>query len=142
MDNSFSQWYKVNSGVSSTLNSIFFKDNLNGWMCGFETVIRTTDGGITWSGAFLPGNHRSINFTDSTTGWICGDNGRLYKSINAGLDWSLVNAGVTSTLHQINFINQNTGFLIGTRGTILKTTNAGLNWFSVLNLYINENFSL
>ncbi len=53
VDNSFSQWYKVNSGVSSTLNSIFFKDNLNGWMCGFETVIRTTDGGITWSGAFL-----------------------------------------------------------------------------------------
>jgi len=127
-----SQWYSQNSNTNSFLHSIFFINKSTGWVCGFESVLKTTDCGNTWTNNFLEGYHLSIFFTDINSGWICGENGRLYKSTNSGTTWVLMNSGTTNTLNQITFLNDLEGLLVGNNRTILRTTNGGVNWFSII----------
>jgi len=134
------QWYSQNSNTNSLLNSIFFINRSTGWTCGFESVLKTTDGGNTWARIFLEGFHKSIFFTDINNGWICGESGRLYKSTNSGTTWVHMNSGTSSTLNQINFINNNEGLLVGNNRTILKTTNGGSNWVSLIASNNSSNF--
>ncbi|MBK8551571.1 MAG: hypothetical protein IPL53_11125 [Ignavibacteria bacterium] len=69
---SYSQWYQQISNTPNTLKSIFFINKSTGWACGFETVLKTTDCGNTWTASFLQGYHRSVFFINENTGWICG----------------------------------------------------------------------
>lgn len=140
VNNSFSQWTRMTSNTTSRLNSVYFINDNTGWICGFETVLKTTDGGNSWASSFLNGSHRSVTFINSTTGWICGESGRLYKTVNAGNNWDLVNANVNVYLNQITFVNENTGFIVGNAGTILKTTDAGINWFNAVSNFMLEDF--
>ncbi len=128
---SYSQWYQQSSNTSSTLKSVFFINKTTGWACGFETVIKTIDGGSTWTASFLEGYHKSVFFLDETNGWICGEGGRIYKTINGGNNWITVNSSVPFILNQITFSDNNTGVVTGYNKTILKTTNSGLNWINI-----------
>jgi len=136
----YSQWHRITSNTSSRLNSIYFINENTGWICGFESVLKTTNGGNTWSSNFLNGNHKSIYFNNINTGWICGDNGRLYKTTDSGENWFLVNVNLNTSLNQISFANEITGYIAGNMGTILKTTNSGMNWFNTINTNSVEDF--
>lgn len=131
---SCAQWYSQNSGTQAYLHSVFFIDKFTGWSCGFESVLKTTDGGITWTNTFLPGNHKSVFFNDASKGWICGENGKLFRTTNGGTNWEAVSSGVGSTLNSITFLNSLFGVIVGNNKVIQKTTNGGINWESINNI--------
>src|SRR2546423_10130660 len=55
------QWRKL-SGFTSFYNEAFFLDNNTGWITGQDTtVLRTTDGGASWSTSNLPGGNGLAN---------------------------------------------------------------------------------
>jgi photosystem II stability/assembly factor-like uncharacterized protein len=73
----------------------------------------------------------SVFFKTADTGYVGGENGRIQKTTNGGINWVNQTSGTTYSLVSIFFVNDSTGYVLG-RGNnicfILKTNNGGLNW--------------
>lgn len=72
-----------------------------------------------------------IYFTSGDTGYVSGQNGRIMKTTNGGINWINQISGTTNGLASIFFVNSDTGYIVGGGNNvsiILKTTNAGSNW--------------
>lgn len=100
-------------------------------------VIRSTDGGQTWNGVSIPDNLSiySICFSSSQKGWInllSKDKGEsLYKTINGGSTWTLVNDPVKDPFqsHAFYFMNDNTAFALQDGPMeVYKTIDGGSIW--------------
>ncbi|MFA7360338.1 MAG: YCF48-related protein [Candidatus Kapaibacterium sp.] len=82
-------------------------------------------------------NINSIYFIDNNTGFISGNNGRILKTTNSGINWLYSNLDLSLSVNQLSFINNSTGFLL-TNNQIYKTTNIGDYWQSKLSVSINN----
>lgn len=128
--NIFSAWYIQQSGVTTTLNSVYFVSLENGFAAGDNGVIlKTVDKGASWqrmnSGT---SNHLyCIKFLNAQTGFACGDN-IILKTNNGGLTWQTFTEGIISSLKSIFIINDNLVFAAGYGGKIYKSVNGGNSW--------------
>jgi photosystem II stability/assembly factor-like uncharacterized protein len=98
-------------------------------------IVKTTDGGSTWTSINLPINTppKKIQFTDSQTGYIIGgDNtfGVLLKTTDGGQNWTVHNLNTLECPYGMYFLNNNTGFITG-KNLFIKTTDGGQNWTSL-----------
>jgi photosystem II stability/assembly factor-like uncharacterized protein len=114
-------------------NSIFFIDELTGWVCSESgEIYKTTDGGITWdlkeSGTSYP--LTTIKFINDQTGFAAGFFQTILKSTDGGETWfQSVHDGYEHFLS--SFIYSDDIFIVaGTNGNIFKTTNQGATWDS------------
>lgn len=123
-----------NAAYNSSLNSIAFTSDLNGYAVGTGgSFLKTTDGGLTWS-AFNTGfnfSYRKVVFTDEMTGYIVGnlkqyDDGRILKTTDGGNTWSLLYSNLRS-FHNIFFDPSGFGGIIGYE-RFYKTLDHGQNW--------------
>lgn len=131
------------------LRDVSFGDALNGWAVGYGgRVLRTTDGGGTWSLAsstFLtePGSSEladlyAVRFVlDSTIGdwrgWVTGFDGTLYTSTDAGTSWTPLAVPSGSTdLYGLAVQPNGAGlykvWVCGDQGTVLYSTDNGASW--------------
>ncbi len=119
------------------VNKLFFISDTHGFATGqtfvsasSPSLIRTIDGGTTWTGFVIPvtSNERldALFFTTLTTGYIAGQGSKIYRTTDGGVNWSVVHTG-GGEFKDIHFVNSNLGFAVGSNGTILKTTD-GINW--------------
>lgn len=89
------------------------------------------------------GIFRDVQFTDNTTGYACGEGntqGVIYKSVNAGVSWSLVyqtSAGA-EWIYDLYFTAMDTGYAVGENGKIYKTSDGGSNWTTQQFMTVNE----
>jgi len=138
------QWIQQNSGTDSTLNSVYFIDQENGWAVGEGGIILyTTDGGENWnqqiSGTDL--NLQSVHFFDQDLGWIVGGVGEDYSSRlilrtqNGGSFWDTVYLEANYRLNDIYFINSLNGWVVGKKSSWppwesinLSTQDGGETW--------------
>lgn len=114
-----------------------------------SNIIKTTDGGATWSTASVPGNivYR-LCFFDTLTGYAVNYQ-KIWKTIDGGGNWQLICA-FDSSLHdfEIQFpVNYLTGYLCclkningNYRYSLQKTTNGGYSWEQILLFGTNETF--
>jgi len=134
--NSFAQtWMKQPSGVTTQLRHVFFVNENTGWVVGAGgTVLKTTDGGSTWSGQNVQGPDLLIGcyFVSPTIGWVGGDHG-VYKTTDGGTTWQ--NQPGPDGITKLHFVNENLGWAVGgvdgsepRYGDIYKTTNGGAEW--------------
>ena len=96
-----------------TARVLWFTDARNGWIAGQHgTLLRTRDGGETWSAVPFPpsasGEARPYFFggtwTDGTHGWLVGEHGAVLRTADGGDTWSLVDAGTRDaffTAHRV-----------------------------------------
>ncbi len=131
--NSFSQvWTPLTTNITNNLKACFFLDANTGWVAGDSgTVIKTTDGGNTWSmrqntGTINP--LRSIYFINSTTGWAGGNSGELIKTTDGGNTWDSLYSNTTQQINCVKFADANTGWLVANGGTIRYSSNGGTTW--------------
>jgi photosystem II stability/assembly factor-like uncharacterized protein len=99
-------------------------------------IIRTTDGGDTWSVVSSGSTDRlhRVSFVGDT-GWAVGLSSVILKSTDAGLTWTPQDAGVTTHFRSVHFIDENVGWVAASPwgtpemdGYVLKTTDGGDSW--------------
>lgn len=134
-----------NSGTIDQLFTVFFIDENNGWIGGWDNsgltgfILSTIDGGENWTTeniTIFGERIKDIYFIDLNRGWILGSGGTLLITNNGGNSWEEVN--VTSPFsyqtESLIFVNDNVGFISGncfssdTCKVYFKTTDGGYNW--------------
>jgi len=115
--NAFSQWHWQNPlPQGNMLNSISFVDSNTGYAAGDAgTVVKTTDGGLTW--VLLPPTPLMdlflIFFTDSGTGYALGGiqpglSKTIIKTVDGGMTWSVIMNQDNIYFTTMYFIDANT----------------------------------
>lgn len=135
-------------GGPSPLYNIYFVDENLGFITGGRaTILKTEDGGKTWSRkramSGTPGrdgnpgrlraNLMGIQMISETTGFIAGSENTILKTTDGGETWigSSERARVGETrnnLENIWFVSPTTGWVIGSFGTLLHTADGGETW--------------
>lgn len=96
-------------------------------------VMKTTDGGTTWStkevNGAAGGSIKGIHFINSNTGFVCGGtNANLYKTTNQGETWTSFANVPNESYHCIYAIDENNISLGTTSARFVKTSNGGATW--------------
>lgn len=145
---------QIDTGFQSTgesfINGVHFFDANNGIAYGdpvageFE-IYRTTDGGDTWTavpGANIPNptsgeyGYNGGNVFIGSTGWLPTNKGRILKTTDMGVTWTVSQApltdfGGTAQNGRMAFSTTSNGCLLKTAGTVVTyytTTNGGSSW--------------
>lgn len=114
-------------------NLYFFDDN-TGWAVGdLGLIVKTTDGGNTWTPQ-TSGTSKYLNntfFTSSTTGFIVGDSNIVLKTTNGGTTWSAASSPSNLYFNDVLFTSSSNGWIVGSDGGVFKTTDGGATWTAV-----------
>lgn len=96
-------------------------------------LLRTVDGGETWSRILVPTKVELIHldFQGKSHGWIVGDMGTILATTNNGGTWKVQRSGTKEVLRNVDFRSDNQGFVVGDKGTILRTVNGGRSWIKI-----------
>jgi hypothetical protein len=105
--NAQSDWFWQNPlPQGNLLNSVLFTDANTGTAVGEHgTVVRTTNGGATWTSqsSGTSTNLFGVSFTDANIGTAVGYYGEIQRTTNGGTTW---NRQVSGTLHRPNLIRE------------------------------------
>jgi photosystem II stability/assembly factor-like uncharacterized protein len=131
--------------------SVFFSDANTGYVsgygnCGDEgvfpgTLLKTTDGGSTWTKSSTTIIANAIYFPNADTGYIIGG-GSIQRTTDGGTTWSNPLFITGNALHSISFPDKETGYIVGSNGTILKTTNGGAFPTAVEKVSLESTFTI
>jgi len=126
------------------LTSVYFPSLLVGYIgtgtnfVGHPELKKTTNSGVTWSNTSIGiTNNVTINtvfFFDEYTGWAGLADGRIYKTINGGNNWTYLTF-TNYPIYNIQFRNLFTGyFACGSPpgASVFRTRNGGNNWEETL----------
>ena len=113
------------------LVDVHFANNNVGWTVGRnDFVLRTTDGGNTWTDiSAATGDHlNGVYFTSPINGYVVGKAGNIIHSVDSGNTWLAQASGTTEDLNAVYFVDDSTGWTVGKAGTILLTNDSGMTW--------------
>jgi len=121
------------------LKVVDFVTDTIGWAAGDNgTVLKTTDGGFSWTnqGPIVPQGSEQrktgvydICFIDQNHGWIATDS-MVYRTVDGGETWSDSGAwmadtnGIYYSYSSVDFADANNGWMIGS-GHVFRTTDGG-----------------
>ncbi|MFQ5753789.1 MAG: YCF48-related protein, partial [bacterium] len=125
----------VDSGQTK-YTSIFFLNKHTGWIATNNVdsggaIMRTDDGGKTWTSPGATLDWHKMYFADSLNGWgIYLTN--IGKTTDGGKTWSVGRfmdpPAPSSGFKGLFFKNSTTGWAVGSSGFILKTNDSGESW--------------
>ncbi len=132
-------WSPLVSGTTIGLLDIEFITDSIGYTVGGGSggfrILRTTDAGLSWSTVDSTLTHSpfDLTFVDQNTGYLAGVGGMIMKTVDGGLNWTVLVGGVTgnTTWTAIHFTDAQTGYVAGQGGNISKTTDGGTTWTSL-----------
>ena len=115
--------------------SVSFTDVNNGIAVGYSfsdrigIVLRTTDGGITWTTVYSKAEQRlyAVDFGDANTGVVVGASGLILRTTDGGATWG-TSTFTVADLKSVDFIDANTAFITGSLGVVAKSTSGGAGW--------------
>ncbi|NLK16257.1 MAG: T9SS type A sorting domain-containing protein [Bacteroidales bacterium] len=113
----------------------------DGWVfrTGNFQLLRTRDGGKTWTELYPMTGMRYIFMTDTLVGYMIVQENtlKLFKTNDGGNNWQLLNLQFgyyydewSSPIKPIYFINKNVGFVANVN-TYMKTTDGGETWIEM-----------
>ena len=142
------KWTLVATGVAARLRGISAPSSRVIWASGTAgTVIRTDDGGATWSRLEIPDaaslDFRDIDAVDGRTAYVLsigdGDASRIYKTSDAGRTWTLQfrNDNPRAFYDAMAFRDARAGFAfsdsVDGRMIVITTTDGGAHWSPIGN---------
>ncbi len=100
---------------------------------GVGIIMRTEDGGITWTHQSVvgmqPENYFGVFMLSPDTGWVVGGTGRILRTTDGGEFWENQSSpSIGVELRKVYFVNSQLGFAVGEQGAIIRTTNGGEIW--------------
>ena len=147
--NGGTSWTKQTSALYNTTgesftNWVHFFDANNGVSQGdpaggYFEIYTTSNGGTTWTrvpSANIPvnapvgGEYGLTNLFEAAGGtiWFGTDTGRLYKSTNMGLNWTVATTPSSVNDYAFSFKDTNNGLLLKDDGNLYKSTDGGATW--------------
>ena len=116
------------------MNTVRMATPLVGYAGGYGAMLKTTNGGQSWS--LL--NINSDNFTalqciSTTEVWACGSGGGIVHTTDGGNSWQLLRDPNDFThpryvLYDILFTDTQNGWAVGENGVVLHSDDAGHHW--------------
>ncbi len=101
---------------------------------GYGTILRSIDGGYTWSIINQEGDfYQSVDFIDPSNGIIVGQAGSILLTTDGGQSWetikrpSSISANRTQFL-SVKYINASTLYIVGDKGLLWRSTDSGQSW--------------
>jgi photosystem II stability/assembly factor-like uncharacterized protein len=137
--NIVSQYYPSVNGSISFLNpdtGCFFRRTFVNLTVRSE-LIKTTDGGGTWSSFIILESDSNwvtaVYFTDYNTGYAVGggNDKTIFKTLDGGITWSCQYFG-QAEFASVHFPSPSIGYTVGKQGLIMKTNNSGATWANQL----------
>jgi photosystem II stability/assembly factor-like uncharacterized protein len=130
LQNSNAQWSKITSPYAGNLWNIKFFDAQNGYIGGNTAILKTTDGGVTWTSKSISNFLiNSFSFPSATVGYYGCSNNIVAKTTDAGATWTNQNPNASPyAISSVSFPTVTTGYAVGDAGTIRKTTDGGATW--------------
>jgi photosystem II stability/assembly factor-like uncharacterized protein len=151
------QWDSIYVPVPNTPNSylfdvefltpkVLFAVSGHGSATQAAHILKSTDGGITWTSKFnnTTGRFRNISFIDAKTGIVTGVWGatlsrkNVLRTTNGGDTWTEMVTGSTSEMVSSCLFNKSFGFSSGASGTTLATEN-GTSWSVTVPIFSLDN---
>ena len=135
--NAGKHWEEKEIPFDGDPGSIWFVDSLTGFACCRYNLLKTTDGGDTWIIILTlsSDNFKEICFINRNIGWIGTIGGKIYKTIDGGINWNVI-SDLEISIYTMDFINESLGWCGGYIG-LQKTTNGGFSWINIsLPVYI------
>lgn len=124
-----SGWSIQSSTTSLNLYGVAFVD-ANTWVAVGDAgkILRSSDGGITWSNISSPVGDalRSVSF-HGNIGLAVGVAGRVIRTTDGGLNWTAETRPTTKILYSVSMSNV-LAVITGEEGTILVSLDDGLTW--------------
>ncbi|HYV92604.1 MAG TPA: YCF48-related protein [Chitinophagales bacterium] len=128
------QWVPLTTGSGGSYESIFFFGADTGWASSSGNVIRTTNGGVTWSSTNGVFGLRDVEFANHSTGYTAGVVGNsIKKSTDGGGTWTALTPVNSNSLWGVSVVSTTTVYVCGTGGVLWKSTNGGSS-FTAVNL--------
>ncbi len=130
--NAGDNWSAILSPGNSVLKSVYFSNDLSGWVCGSNGLIaRTTNGGLSWINQSQSSsiNFEKILFINSSTGFASGSNGIILKTVNSGSNWVTKPSTLSTNLNCMFYLAPNL-WAAGNSGKIIKSIDIGETWFA------------
>lgn len=127
-------WYQMSTGSNASFNTVNIIDKNTVILSSWNSIIKTTDGGLSWSFHSIP-NVIVVKtaFTSNLIGHAICYNGVILKTIDGGLSWynTYTSYTIPSNFFTVYFINQNVGFATREHAHLLKTTDGGETWTDI-----------
>jgi photosystem II stability/assembly factor-like uncharacterized protein len=116
--------------TAAAMCDVKFLDANTGFVSVEGGILRTSDGGQTWTSVWSGVEHPQVFcFTDPTHGWAGGMNDLLLRTTDGGMSWVQVHVWPHVFVTSICFTSPANGWLIG--APVLHTVNGGITWDSV-----------
>lgn len=84
--NGGTSWSALSSGTSGTLRDIAFVNETRGFIVGDNSIVKTDNGGATWSAKTVTGDLTAVSFFHPDSGYAAGGN-TLFSTTNGGSTW-------------------------------------------------------
>ena len=134
-DLSYTAWTPEDVGTTADLHSVvrlFFGGTI--WTSGRSGVVRMRDDTGTWHVRDIPDPTQDyLVFEQVDVDGVAlagGSGGSIWKTTDFGLNWTLQDSGVTTSLHggAGTFATTTRDYFVGDDGLILRSTNGGSAW--------------
>ena len=132
-DNSGQSWQILNTGTAARPQSVLALGTQIVLLVGPKGVLRSTDGGNTFTrvrGRLL---NRSKLFNADRGGesvFVYGSK-NIFVSTTGGRTWQKVRLPRKTLVQAVDFVSQRTGFALGQDGQVYKTRNRGDRWLDL-----------
>ncbi|WP_419186075.1 WD40/YVTN/BNR-like repeat-containing protein [Rohdeia mirabilis] len=123
-------WSQAAVPVDTWAHAAAFADALHGVAVGDSgNLVRTEDGGLTWTTVDTPYGQRlwDVSFSGGV-GYVCGANGLLLRSDDFGATWSQISSGAAHTARDVDALDAHRAWVAYENGEIALTTNGGQLW--------------
>ena len=127
-------WQQISTGFNASFNDINIIDNNTVILSASNSIVKTIDGGVTWSSLTIPNIYViKTAFTSGLIGHAVCKYGEILKTVDGGLNWyrTYSTNTVPSDFFTVYFINQMVGFTTREHSDMLKTTDGGETWVQI-----------
>lgn len=130
-------WEKVSLNLSrkTELHSVHFVNNSIGFAIGNSSIIRTTNGGISWEEKTidnLGGIMWNIDFNGIQNGMIICTGGKIISTTDSGNSWHINSTISVNGSVSISLTEDNVAYASG-NNTIFKSNDFGNSWVELTN---------